>query len=282
MTGRSERTRRVAVVGLDGSGKSSVIARLREIAGVGFSGTTCPDFHDTPDAPLHVLSRAMKAFSDGADEIGSTEAKVLAMYCQMTLYGPVERFFLDTYAPSVFVCERHPLIESFVYGPFYSGLMGTAFDGTAIETEARRVLDRHAAGTLELISTWNSAVNRRVGSEAGLWETLPEILDVLTRDFGSAAGSMAARYRTDMPDVVLWLDAPPLQAAARCAERSGGLAGEMHETAEFLTVLRHGYLDIRAGLAEHYPQVEFHQIDTSDDAGLDESVRACVEKGTLL
>ena len=41
----------------------------------------------------------MKIFSDGCDEIGSAEMKALSMYLQMTLYGPVERFFLDTFSP---------------------------------------------------------------------------------------------------------------------------------------------------------------------------------------
>src|SRR5437879_13914438 len=128
-----EPTRRIAVVGIDGCGKSSVIARLGELAGDApgsFRSITCPSFHDTPEAPLRELSRRMKAFSDATDVIGSLEAKVVALYLQMTLYGPIERFFLDTFRPSVLVCERHPIVESFVYGPFYVHLGSGAWNTT--------------------------------------------------------------------------------------------------------------------------------------------------------
>ena len=153
-------TRRVTVVGIDGCGKSSVIAALRESAAETFRlvTVTCPDFHDTPNAPLHRLSRQLKAFSDGADEVGSPVVKAVALYLQMTLFGPVERFFVTTYRPAVLVCERHPLIETMVYGPLYVrlGELGAA-DATA-QQAIRELLEQHRnSGTLDTILAWHRA-----------------------------------------------------------------------------------------------------------------------------
>ncbi len=152
-------------MGLDGSGKSSVIARMRELAPANgtFASITCPGFHNTPDAPLHELSKKMKTFSDGCDEIGSPEMKALSMYLQMTLYGPVERFFVDTFKPDVLVCERHPLIETFVYGPLYALLASSEWDGSALEPAIRSVVDRSGGEVFASVSAWHAAEAQRLG-----------------------------------------------------------------------------------------------------------------------
>src|SRR5690606_25022267 len=148
-------THRVAVVGIDGAGKSSIMARLRELAPAAgpsaFASMTCPDFHNTRDVPLTDLSRQLKAFSVGCDEISSVEMKATAMYLQMTLFGPVERHFLDTWDPDVLIFARHPLIELLVYGPLYVALAGPEWDGHQREHEIAAVLERHEPGTFDTL-----------------------------------------------------------------------------------------------------------------------------------
>lgn len=277
-------TRRIAVVGIDGCGKSSVICRLRELAPSrpdAFFAMTCPDFHDTRDAPLQQLSGQLKAFSDGCDEIGSPEMKALAMYFQMTLFGAVERFFLDTFAPSVLVTERHPLVEVLVYGPFYLLLAQPEWDGNALESAIADVLDKYRPGTFETIRRWHLAEANRLGIDCDIWGMLPEVAALLPQSAESVVAAFTKRFRTDLPDVVLWLDAPPEQAAARCSARTGGARMETHETPEFLGALRDGYLRVRDIFATDFPEVRFHRIDTGDNVCLDESVRQCVRAGRL-
>lgn len=150
-------TRRVAIVGIDGAGKSSVMARLRELAPAGdgsFASMTCPDFHNTRNVPLTELSEQLKAFSVGCDEISSLEMKATAMYLQMTLFGPVERHFVQTWSPDVLVFERHPLIELLVYGPLYVALARPDWNGHDRQNEIAAVLERHRPGTFADILAW--------------------------------------------------------------------------------------------------------------------------------
>ena len=277
-------TRRIAVVGLDGCGKSSAIARLRELAPTApgaFASITCPGFHDTPDAPLHDLSRKMKIFSDGCDEIGSAEMKALSMYLQMTLYGPVERFFLDTFSPEVLVCERHPLVETFVYGPLYGMLASSAWDGSALEPAIRSVVDRSGSRVFEAVESWHAAEADRLGDKVGLWQRFADVAAAVQGEFEAAVGEFSRRYRTTLPDVILWLDVPPQQAAARCAARSTSTVVETHETPELLGILRNCYLQLRERICRAFPEVSVHVVDTSDGVDIDSSVRACVAEGRL-
>ncbi|MBF6370260.1 hypothetical protein IU469_31820 [Nocardia puris] len=287
-------TRRVAVVGIDGAGKSSIMARLRELAPdsdrsgasgaavpTAFASMTCPDFHNTRDVPCADLSRQLKAFSVGCDEVGGLEMKAVAMYLQMTLFGPVERHFLDTFAPEVLVFERHPLVELLVYGPLYTQLARPQWRASVKEAEIEGVLERHAPGTFADIRAWHRAEAARLGASPDLWSVLDEVADLVGRDTAQAVAAFGHRFRTTLPDAVLWLDAPPEQAAARCVERSGSAPREAHETAQHLTALREGYLRVQRTLAEAFPHVTFHRIDTGDGADLERSVRDCVTEGKL-
>jgi thymidylate kinase len=272
------------MVGIDGCGKSSVIAHLRRLAAEArgsLRSITCPSFHDTPDAPLHELSRRIKAFSDATDEVSSPEAKGVSLYLQMTLYGPIERFFLDTFAPSVLVCERHPIVETLVYGPFYIHLAQAGWDGTDVEPKLRAVLDRDEPGRFDSVLAWHRAEAVRLGLDIDVWGWLPDVAQVAQRDLPSLVAELEQRYRTTVPDRVIWLDLPPEQAAARCVARSGGGALEMHETVEFLGLLRDGYTRMKDQLAESFPHVGFHVVDTSDSVDLGDSVRACIEQAEL-
>ena len=213
---------------------------------------------------MHDLSRKMKIFSDACDEIGSAEMKALSMYLQMTLYGPVERFFLDTFTPEVLVCERHPLIETFVYGPLYVLLAGSGWDGSALEPTIRSVVDRSDGEVFTSVSGWHAAETERLGDKVGLWERFADVARPFRPSLRRRVADFAGRYRTTLPDVVLWLDVPPEQAAgdARRAARRGWLR-PMRRRA-FLSILRQGYLQLQESISQAFPDIRMHVVDTSD------------------
>lgn len=284
-------TRRIGIVGIDGAGKSSVVARLRELApgatGAGaaaptrFASMTCPDFHNTRDVPLADLSRQLKAFSVGCDEIGDTEMKLIAMFLQMTLFGCVERHFVDTYAPDVLVFERPPMIEVLVYGPLYTALARPDWTGKDRRDEIAAVLDRHRPGTFDDILDWYAAEARRLDLPSDIWTMLSQIAELVRQDVTVSLPALAQRFRTTLPDAVLWLDAPPEEAALRCIERAAGGTKEAHETADKLAALRENYVRVRETITQSFPDLAFHRIATGDGVDLEESVQACVREGRL-
>lgn len=276
-----EGARRVALVGIDGAGKSAVLAALREAArGQSVRTMTCPDFHDTADAPLQHTSQALKRFSQGSDHLGSAELKALAMYLQMTLYGPVERFFLDTAAPQVLVSERHPLVETFVYGKLYQLLAGADPDTVAAAAhQLESALDAAQPGTHAAVTAWHDAECRRLGRTLTLAQRFHDVADALNADFPSAMAEFGRRYRTRLPDVVLWLDAPADDAARRCAAR--GTPGEVHETVPYLSLLRQQYAEFAEQLTTAFPSVVFRTISTGTGVDLATSVQACITEGRV-
>ncbi|WUA09981.1 hypothetical protein OG225_10055 [Nocardia sp. NBC_01377] len=165
-----------------------------------FAAMTCPDFHNTRDVPLTELSTQLKAFSVGCDEISILEMKATAMYLQMTLFGPVERHFLDTWSPDVLVFEHHPLIELQVYGPLYMALAGPDWNGHDREHEIAAVQERHRPGTFDDILAWQHSQAARLGSARDIWSLLSEIADLVGRNITASVAGFAARFRTTLPD----------------------------------------------------------------------------------
>jgi thymidylate kinase len=272
----SDAVRRVTVVGVDGCGKSSFVQRLREttFADRDVASITCPDFHDTRNAPLQALSRQLKAFSDAADVIGSPAAKASALYLQMTLYGPVEQFFIQTYSPDVLVCERHPVVESLVYGPLYVQLGRHQPTASDDEKALRVLLEQHEPGTMGTILDWYRRHAARCGLAGGLWDVLRDVAELVEQGPEAALRGFGARYQTTLPDDVLWLDAAPELAARRCAARSESGQLEAHETPERLAFLRERYRAVRGLFEQLVPGTRFHVIEASDETSPDALVAA--------
>ncbi|WP_424809159.1 hypothetical protein [Rhodococcus sp. 27YEA15] len=236
---------------------------------------SCPDFHHTVNGPLHELSRALKAASDAADRVGNPVLKVAMLYLRMTLYGPVERFFLDTYEPDVLVCERHPLVETFVYAPLYAQLsQGVRRDRSAL-TEMFALAEELEPGATVAVERWRHRHGRRVGTGSDVWTVIDEIVAALDRGPAAALDTFAAAYRTALPDQVLWLDTAPTVAAGRCAER-GGL--ETHESEANLRKLRGLYSRVSTTLPGAFPDMSFERVAVGDDDTLEDVVGACIER----
>ncbi|MEV0355074.1 hypothetical protein AB0H71_03335 [Nocardia sp. NPDC050697] len=250
-------TVRVAVVGIDGSGKSSLIARVRAARLLTLS---CPDLHHNGDGPLHEVSRGLAAVGEAADSLGSPVVKAATLYLRMTLYGPVEDFLLRTYRPDVLVCERHPIIETLVYAPLYTRLARRAApDVPAVLALAER---RHPGATAAL-HRWQALEQDRVGIGGDLTTVLDAIAAILGTGTAAAITRLAETYRTTLPDRVLWLDTPPAEAARRLALRGGHR--ETHETAAHLETLRTGYLALGPELEKHCPEVQFVRVPDADE-----------------
>ncbi len=265
-------TRRIAVVGIDGSGKSTVIRRLVELSRSSDGGVAvmnCPLYHETPNAPLAALSRELDAFSRVSDELGSFELKAVSLFLQMTLYGPVERFFLETFRPAILVSERHAVVDSLAYGPFYQRMVRKAPDRAKLEGPLR---ERLGSDTWESIQEWHRRECRRLGQEVEFWDLAQHVTGFFRLGGERLTAELGRQYRAELPEAVLLLDLPGATAQARIAQREG--TKELHETSEFLEALRQSYLRVVDSLGD---RVETHVIDTGSDS-VNETLREVVER----
>jgi hypothetical protein len=226
---------RIAVVGTDGSGKSTLVRRAAARAGGGLQTMTCPAYHDTGNAPLHELSRALDALSSCADGLRSPGLKAAAMYLQMSLYGPVERFLVETLQPEVLLSERHAIVDPIAYSPLYRRMMGPTLD-RGLEA---RVVERLGAPAWAQVVEWQARESRRLGVERTLWDLPRYLLELSERPWDQLLGVLGADFRCGLPDVVVLLDLPVTVALERVSGRAG--AREVHEGAAMLEALRGAY-----------------------------------------
>lgn len=266
--------RRVAIVGIDGSGKSAVVQRLRQYTALTpnrLIAFNCPRFHDTPDAPLAGLSFNLKALSDAADDLGNFELKLAALYLRMSLYGPVERFFLDTFAPRLLVSERHPLVDTLVYVPLYRSRAVAPVDAAAVEPLLRARLDEHSPGAYPAARVWHELECRRLGRETDFWALAQDIVKAFAAPFEDVVADFGLRYRTTLPDTVVLLDVDAAEAARRLRRRDSGRL-ELHEDERALAVLRRTYDLVLDQLSRLRPEIEVHRIANAD-RGIDDTVQ---------
>jgi thymidylate kinase len=252
---------RLAIVGIDGTGKTSVVRRLRERNGVEGDVATLhsPIFHEGPNAPLGGLSRQLHAVSLAADALRLRELKMAMLYLQMTLFGLVERAMVDAYAPRALVSDRHAMVDSLAYGALYARMLGAELDGATVEPRLREHLAGGPPNALDATLDWHARVVARLGQDTTFWELPHEVASVFTRSQEELQAECARRFQTTMPDAVVLIDVPPEEALRRSATREAP-SSELHEQASTLEGLRRLYAGALDALGARIP---VHRVDGS-------------------
>jgi thymidylate kinase len=256
---------RLAVVGVDGSGKTSLVARLRERVGVEGDLVTvhAPAFHEHPNAPFQLLSRQLQAVSLAADELALVELKAAMLYLQMTLYGAVERCMVDTFDPRVVVSDRHAVVDTLAYGALYRGLIGAALDGERLAPVLReRLAVAGAPLALDWALSYHERVSRRLGSGSDFWELPHEVAAIFEGEPAQVIAEFVRRYESRPPDAVVVLAIEPAEALARSSRRTAA-SSEMHENVVALTKLAALYDHALERLARELPGIAIHRIDVT-------------------
>jgi thymidylate kinase len=236
--------RRVALVGIDGAGKTAVARRLRErAAGTGrLAVLHSLRPHENPGGPLHRLSRHLDALSVVADELRSPELKLAALYLQLSTYGPIERFYAEIYRPELVLSDRHPLIDTLVYLPVF-GRAVRGRSGRAARpgppSDLRERLDRIDPAAHASIVAWGDALARRLGYETDLWGLGEESLALASLSPPELLDELRRRLGVPLPDAVIVLELGVEEALRRSQTRKR--AAEQHESATFLTLISERY-----------------------------------------
>lgn len=251
---------RLALVGIDGSGKTTAIACLRRrLAAEGDVVTVhSPSFHENPNAPLQRLSRQMREVSLVADELDAFGLKVTMLYLQMTLYGAVERGMIEAFRPACVVSDRHALVDTLAYGTVYKSLVPEPLDRETLEPELRRRL--RSPESLDATIAWQQRLERRLGGDADFWNLALDLDRAFDAGPAEVLAEFGRRYATPLPDAVVLLDVAPSEALRRAAVREGG-SSELHEDAAILAALRGMYEHALDLLAVHDKGIALHRID---------------------
>ncbi|NUT35969.1 MAG: hypothetical protein HOV79_23185, partial [Hamadaea sp.] len=223
----------VALVGIDGCGKTSVAHELRRQAGneqdVTVLHTIRP--HEAPNGPLHELSRQLEELSAAADRLRSPQLKIATFYLQLATYGPAQRLAIDAWRPRVIVADRHPLVDSLVYLPLYARSLARSATAPAPPPAVLPVDPRVLLG----VRAWA----RRIGCDTDLFRLGDELLAMHALPAHELIAHLRDAFAIELPDVVVLLDVPLEQAIRRLDGRGRGT--EIHESAAQLAAVARGY-----------------------------------------
>lgn len=291
MTETGQQAPVVAFVGIDGSGKSAVFRHLEDAGIIGswrYPTLTCPEYHETPDLPLADLSRALFRLSKAADVADCRGAKLCALYLQMTMFGPIQRFVQDVNAPDVIWSERHALIDAITYSTFYTADHNTPEDTAKITAQLRDEVDKDFPGSWDRIMSWMSLQNHRRGATERFWD-LPEILYNLHADLGTAdfAAELERRFECLLPEAVIFLDVPADVAIERIRQRHSveGGTDELHERSATLHLISEAYQNTLASLGALNRNCRTYLVPAGPGHTIDDVacqiVQICVDAGYL-
>ncbi|MCF1594962.1 hypothetical protein [Streptomyces muensis] len=240
---------RAAVVGIDGTGKTTVLRHLHERDDIAVIHAIRA--HEDPRSPCADLSTALAGASAAADALGRVQLKVAVLYLQLCLYGPSERQAVGR--SRFLLADRHPLIDPLVYLPLFGRIEAHPDPGGDVEAWWHRQDPDAARAVRDWLRTCSGSTDPwPLGTELLRLGTRPrrEILDVLSRRFGVA-----------LPHGVLLFDLPVPEALRRTGERTRG--SELHETAAFLSATRQRYDAVLTWLREIRPDITVYRVDCS-------------------
>ncbi len=241
--------RKVTFMGIDGSGKTTLMLALKKAIGEAASFLHSPDFHEIPGFAGAEESRALTEFSRLADAYADPGLKLTSLYLRMCLFGEAEAHLASTERRNTLCIERHALIDSLTYLPVYIAAMKRS--GLRAGDSAFVMLqigNRHPV-VFQAVHAALARRDRRLGIDSPTVGSVAEYCmgfgDLSASDF---VESLARDYQTGLPDSLLYLDIPPEVAFERICARGKPL--EAHETLENLTRLdklaRSGFSDFEA------------------------------------
>ncbi|GAA2563893.1 MULTISPECIES: hypothetical protein [Streptomyces] len=240
---------RIAVAGMDGTGKTTVLRRIH--AKDGIAVIHAMRAHEDPASPFAELSTALAGASAAADALGQVQLKIAVLAMHLSLYTPAEQ--LATRQGWSVLADRHPLIDSLAYLPLFT----RADAGAPSEADVDAWWARQEPGAAEAVRDRLRTLSgtedpRLLGAELLRWGTksLPELLGLLSRQFD-----------VTLPDGVVLFDLPVHEALRRIRERTRD--SELHETVSFLRAIRRRYDVVLDWLSEEHPATAVHRIDCS-------------------
>jgi hypothetical protein len=264
-------TRRIAITGTDGTGKTTLVRRLAQA----YNGRPellmafrAPQYHEGPDHPFGVLSAAIDALSELGDRQADPLLKATALFLSMTLYGDVERHLSSTYRPQVLVAERQCLVDSLTYARFYLPLLRAPLDAAKLEPLIESTLATVHPEAWNRVQAWLPVFQSRAEqAPCDFWHLPLYIRDLFNQAPAALLASLQLLYQTQVPDQIILLTVQPAALALRLAKKRSELGAapqELHEQAHILGMFQDGLWQACEYLATIAPKLVIGKLDSSD------------------
>jgi thymidylate kinase len=235
---RPRTTTRVAVVGIDGAGRTTICRLLQDGGYLDQDVTVLHALrpYETPGAPFGHLSRKLHSLAAAAELLGQPELKAAALYLQLSTYAPVEHFLVEAYQPETLVTAGHPLVDTLAHLPIQRP------PAVASQGAWQHVIE---PDVLEAAEAWAEGI----GCPKDLRALGHEVLSLYHLPLDRLLDRFHRRFRANLPDVVVLLDVNPLEAVRRLGGEGEADAVELAQrlggpsvTEARLTILREQYL----------------------------------------
>lgn len=235
---RPRTTTRVAVVGIDGAGRTTICRLLQDGGYLDQDVTVLHALrpYETPGAPFGHLSRKLHSLAAAAELLGQPELKAAALYLQLSTYAPVEHFLVEAYQPETLVTAGHPLVDTLAHLPIQRP------PAVASQGAWQHVIEPEV---LEAAEAWAEGI----GCPKDLRALGQEVLSLYHLPLDRLLDRFHRRFRANLPDVVVLLDVDPLEAVRRLGGEGEAGAVELAQrlggpsvTEARLTILREQYL----------------------------------------
>ena len=228
------------ITGVDGSGKSTVFEKLKQLNFPGIALVLAPklDENSIENHQIHNIAIAINKLGEDASVKKSASYKALNLFASMMVFSEIceEKKGKN----DVLFCERHPLIDVQIYSKFYAPLLNP---NLLLESEIHS-LDENHSNILDFIITKipSNFLSKNTSKSKIIFDFIYEYFAVkndLNEDFYKAV------FRVNFPDKIYFLEGDASVFYDRIATRDHI---EAHEKIEVLQMLISSYSKLFNGL----------------------------------
>lgn len=245
------------ITGVDGSGKSTVFEKLKQLNFPGTALLLVPriDEESISNQKIYEVACSINELGDAAARQKSTSYKALNLFASMMVFSDICE---EKKAKcQVMFCERHPLIDSQIYSLFYAPKLRPDL---LLEKEIK-FLDENFSAILDFI------IAKIPGEFLSIQASKSKTVFAFIHDYFAVGKSTAADFferlfRVDFPDRIYFLEGDATVFYNRLANRA---ELEPHEEINFLQTLTSSYSKLLNSLSG----VQVERINANDFSALD-------------
>lgn len=228
----------ILITGLDGSGKSTILNKIKTLEEFErVEVINLPELRRDnirKNSILHQTATFINALNQQADAQKTPAIKAIALMVSMLLYKELEQN-AQLKGIKFLISERHPLIDTGIYAPFYAKKMGEG----SIDAATIKQLDEKYQNELAFL---NEIAPRFLQSQYNL-KSIDGIRQLIYNKFGEeleqSENKIAAIFELDFPAEIYFLKASPNILFNRITNRKHT---EAHEKLEVLEKMNQFYI----------------------------------------